>query len=198
MHFYLINIFFIFHHSSHENDLNHIITITKKSLNKLCSSHLVGVQEAVHEIAGLDLVICSYYLTDVSLGWALLYATTQKKSHKNKDLVSSYRNRDPSFDYLSFEQIFFKIFRKNEFYKDSKTNRKKDRILIPKGLNCQPRYPADYDYTKGMLIMHKPWSVWAPLTNLFQDEKRTIDTFLAMIGKWQLPLYILSEYNREV
>ena len=140
----------------------------------------------------MDLVICSDYLTDVSLGQAL-FLHESKKIHKNKDLISSYRNRDPSLDYLSLEQYFYNIFRKNEFYKDSKTNRQKDIILIPKGLNCQPIYPAEYDYAKGMLIMHKPWSVRAPLTDLFRDEKRTIDTFLAMIGKQQLLLYTLFQ-----
>ena len=65
-------------------------------------------------------------------------------------------------------------------------------------MNCQPRYPADYDYAKGMLVMHKPWSVWAPLTDLFWNERKTIDTFLSMIGNQQLPLYVLSEYNQAV
>ena len=64
--------------------MNHISTITKKSLNKQCSSSLVGVQEAVYEIAGLDLVICSDYLTDVSLGRALFLHDNKKNHTKTK------------------------------------------------------------------------------------------------------------------
>ena len=84
---------FLFHHSSHENDLSHLSTITKKSLNKLCSSHLVGVQEAVHEIAGLDLVICSDYLTDVSLGRALFLRDNKQNTQKQRFNIKLQNSR---------------------------------------------------------------------------------------------------------
>ncbi len=29
-------------------------------------------------------------------------------------------------------------------------------FLVPKGMNCTPRYQVDYAYAQGMLIMHKP------------------------------------------
>ena len=56
---------------SYDSDLSHISTVIKKPLNKLSGSRQVSVQEAMHEIAELDLVVCSDYLTDISLGKAL-------------------------------------------------------------------------------------------------------------------------------
>ena len=56
---------------SYDSNLSHISTVTKKSLNKLSESRQVSIQEAMHEIAGLDLVVCSDYLTDISLDKAL-------------------------------------------------------------------------------------------------------------------------------
>ncbi len=32
------------------------------------------------------------------------------------------------------------------------------QLLVPKGMNCTPRYQVDYAYAQGMLIMHKPWN----------------------------------------
>ncbi len=32
------------------------------------------------------------------------------------------------------------------------------QLLLPKGMNCTPRYQVDYSYAQGMLIMHKPWN----------------------------------------
>jgi hypothetical protein len=187
-----------FENSAHDDDLNQISTITKRSLNKLCGSRRVSIQEAVFEIAGLDLVICSDYLTDVSLGRALYLRKDSSKSKDKKDLIDSYRNRDSTLDGLSLEDYFYEHFVSNDFYEDTTTKRKKHRILIPKGLNCRPRYPVDYDYAKGMLVMHKPWSVRNPLNDLLDDEEETIKSFLTMIEKNELPLTVLSEYNRAV
>jgi hypothetical protein len=46
---------------------------------------------------------------------------------------------------------------------------------MPKGMNCKPRYPVDYDYAKGMLIMHKPWNKNDTLDKLFKDKERRIN-----------------------
>ena len=152
----------------------------------------------MHEISGLELVICSDYLTDVSLGKALYLRKESDNAKTKKDLVDSYRNRPRSLDHLSLARYFYEVFINNKFYEDTTTGRQKHRILIPKGLNCMARYPVDYDYAKGMLVMHKPWSKRDPLTKLLSDEKLTICTFLEMMEKRQLPYAVLSEYHRAV
>ena len=55
---------------------------------------LVPIQEAVHEIAGLDLVICSDNLYSFSLGKANALVKNREQAAQNKKcLASSYRNR---------------------------------------------------------------------------------------------------------
>ncbi len=191
-------LFVNFHFSANDDDLNHISTISKRALNKLSGSCQISKQESVHEIAGLDLVICLDYLTDVSLGKALYLRQKDDTSVNNKDLISSYRNRPLSEKHYPLEKCFYHIFCKNKFYVNSSTKRQKHRILIPKGLNCRPCYPVDYDYAKGMLVMHKPWSKRNPLTKLLRDEEKTIQTFLDLLENRKMPHYVYSEYYRAI
>jgi hypothetical protein len=165
----------------------------------LTGHRTIGIQEAVHNIGGLELVLCSDYMTEVSLGKALYMRKNDKEPvFKKNDLVSSYRNRPADLDDLSLERYFYEHFRSRKFYKDETSKRDKYRILVPKGLNCRPRYPVNYAYARGMIAMHKPWSVRNPMQDLLQDKERTVQTFLDMIGKRELPLYVISEYHRAV
>ena len=116
---------------THDEDINHISTITKRALNKLTGCRQVSIQEAVHEIAGLDLVLCSDYLTDVSLGRALYLRKDSSNGINRKDLISCYRNRPLSFKHLSLEKYFYVYFCTKEFYTDASTKRLLDWILIP-------------------------------------------------------------------
>ena len=174
--------------------------VTKQALNKLTANHKISIQEAVHEIEGLDLVICSDHLTDVSLNKAMYLRKQPKKNGKEylkTDLVDCYKNRK-GLKNVSLETYFYEHFRNSEFYKDETTKRVKHRILLPRGLNCRPKYPVDYNYARGMIIMHKPWSKDNTLTDLLRDHKRTTDTFFDMIREKRFPYYVLSEYHRAI
>lgn len=184
---------------TYDNDFGGVSSITKRSLNALTGHRTVSIQEAVHEIDRLELRICSDYLTNVRISKALfLRRTKREKTYKKDDLVSCYRNRPSSLDTLSLEQFFYQKFLKQKFYTDKETSRDKNRILVPQGMNCRPRYPVDYDYARGMLIMHKPWSVRDPLDSLLQDKQKTISEFNDLLGRRLLPLHVLSEYHRAV
>jgi len=146
------------------------------------------------------LVICSDYITQVSLGKTLF--TRKKKeseTYKKSDLVESYRRRDTSLEHLSLERYFYEVFRTKKFYEDPTTKRNKYRILSPLGLNCRPCYPASYEYARGILIMHKPWSKDNPLTDILErKEKEVIRLFLKLMGARQFPPHVLAEYHRAV
>ena len=168
---------------------------------------MVPIQEAVHQIAGFPLTISSDYITNFSLSSALKLKTgsesassNNKASAKyNKELADSYRNRlkkDPMLVDMSLERYFYEKFRKNSYFKDSESGREKIRILLPTGLNCKPKFPISYEYARGMLIMHKPWSVNNPLEPILKDKLRTILTFQDMIQKNKVPYNVKSEYYR--
>jgi len=153
----------------------------------------VPTQEAVHMVDNQDLVICSDRITYVSLaqGQALRSETDRSKQ---KDLITVYRNRKEEHYPLSMEQYFYQVFVESTFNKsDRSTNQ--HRILMPKGMNCKARYPVDFDYARGMLIMHKPWSKKDTLTKILKDKQRTIDEFLRMIDAQEVPTSVLAQYT---
>ena len=150
-------------------------------------------QEAVHMVDNQDLVICSDMITYVSLaqGQALRSETDRSKQ---KDLITVYRNRKEEHYPLSMEQYFYQVFVESTFNKSYRSTNQ-HRILMPKGMNCKPRYPVDFDYARGMLIMHKPWNKTDTLTKILKDKQRTIDEFLRMIDAQEVPTSVLAQYT---
>jgi hypothetical protein len=78
---------------------------------------------------------------------------------KKRDIITVYRNRPKKFRDLSLEQFFYRVFISTTFKKsnsgdlddndcyerDAVTNNE-HRILVPKGMNCIPKFPVDYAY----------------------------------------------------
>ncbi len=156
----------------------------------------VPSQEAVHMVDDQDLVICSDRITYVSLaqGQALRSETDRSKQ---KDLITVYRNHKEKYYHLSLEQYFYHVFVDSTFKKhgEDKAFTDQHRILMPKGLNCKPRYPIDYNYARGMLIMHKPWNKTDTLYKILKDKERTIKEFLQMINAKEVPTSVLAQYT---
>jgi len=133
--------------------------ITQKALHGMSAQRTVSIQEAVHMIDNQDLVICSEKFTYLSLRKGAMLASEKEKDKSGKDIVSMYRNRSPTLHNLSMDEYFYKHFCREVLDKDGDvTDRTKHRILLPVGQNCKPRYPVTYEYAKGVLIQHKPWS----------------------------------------
>ncbi len=61
-------------------------------------------------------------------------------------------------------------------------------------MNCTPRYPVDYSYAQGMLIMHKPSNKQNALEHILNNKKATIDMFLRMIDRKEVPLSGTFQY----
>ncbi len=61
-------------------------------------------------------------------------------------------------------------------------------------MNCMPRYPVDYAYAQGMLIMHKPWKKTQYAGTYPQQQTATIDTFLRMIDRKEVPSSVTFQY----
>lgn len=167
--------------------------VTQKVLNSLSGQRQVSVQEAVHLMDNLDLVICSDIFTTLSLRQGAMM--TGKDDKRAKDIVSMYRNRSRSLHLMSMDEFFYKHFCKNVL-SDSRdeTERTKHRILIPKGQNFRPQYPVTYEYAKGILIQHMPWSKDDTPTELFKSKEKTIRKFKYMIDKMELPTSVVSQY----
>lgn len=180
--------------SKSSSDINGVQTLVKMSLNWMTSKRLISIQEAVHEIDRLGLTLCSEVITYVSI----MSCTKLRKSAdpKPNDLVYRYASRSDEYSQLSLDEYFYQVWCKEKFMVDSDSNRQLNRILIARGLNCRPRHPIDFDYARGMLILHKPWSFKDPLDT--RNQKKTIDTFKQMLHDRTVPTNVWTEYMRAV
>ncbi len=183
-------------------------TITKQALHHLAGQRLVSIQEAVHMVDNQELVISSNKMTYLSLaqGQAL---RDECDTYAKKDLITMHQNRQPKFNQLFLEQFFCQVFIQSTFNKNAKDNSNianhdnqeqdilasnQHRILVPKGMNCTPRYPVDYAYAQGTLIMHKPWNKHNTLEHILSNKKATIDNFLRMIDRKEVPSSAMFQY----
>ena len=180
-------------------------TITKKALHHLAGHRLVSIQEAVHMVDDQELVICSDSMTYVNISQGQVLRD-DLETDKRKDIITVYRNRSKKYHNLSLEQFFYRVFSHNTFKQTKKDEFNEDadedavtsnehRILVPKGMNCTPKYPVDFSYARGMLILHKPWSRDNTLTSILKDHQKTINTFLTMIDKKEVPSSVTFQYH---
>ncbi len=162
----------------------------------MSAQRTVSIQEAVHMIDNQDLVICSENFTYLSLRQGAML-TSKKDKDKKKDIVSMYRNRSESLHGLSMDEYFYQHFCCNVLKEDDDdiTDHTKHRILLPVGQNWKPRYPVTYEYAKGVLIQHMPWSNDNPITTLLSNKEKTIETFKVMLDNKQFPSSVTSQYK---
>ena len=180
--------------SKSSSDITGVQTLVKMSLNWMTSKRLISIQEAVHEIDRLSLTLCSEIITYVSIQSCL--KLRKSSDPKPNDLVFNYANRGDEYCHLSLDEFFYQVWCKEKFMVDKDSNRPMNRILIARGLNCRPRHPIDFDYARGMLILHKPWSFKEPLNT--RDQRKTIVIFKQMLHDRVVPTSVLTEYMRAV
>ena len=75
--------------STNNSNLSGVLGITKKSLNRLTGHRLVPIQEPVHQIAGLNLIICSDNLYSFSLGKANALVKNWEQAAPNKKCLAN-------------------------------------------------------------------------------------------------------------
>jgi hypothetical protein len=180
-------------------------TITKKALHHLAGYRLVSMQEAVHMADEQELVICSDRMTNVSITQGQVLQDEQEIG-KKQDIITVYQNCSKKYKDLSLEQFFYRVF-VNTTFKKSKNGNLDDNderdaiannehcILVPKGMNCIPRYCVDYDYEQGMLVLHMSWSKDNTLNSILKDHQITISTFLSMIDNKEVPSLVTFQYH---
>ena len=163
----------------------------------LTGHRLVSMQEAVHMVDNQELVICSDSITYVSLSQGQALQDKTDKQQK-RDLITIYRNCQRHHNHYSLEQYFYQVFVESTFKKKNNevseecdifnvVESNQHQMLIPKGMNCKPQFPVDYNYARGMLIMHKPWNKDNTLDELLKDQQQTIKEFLRMIDSQEVP-----------
>ena len=147
----------------------------------------------------MSLVLCSDMIHHVSLmSCTKLRANSEKKPN---DLVYSYASREKKYENMSLDQYFYQVWCKKSFMKkcyDEDSGRPLNRILIGKGLNCKPVYPISFEYARGMILLHKPWSFKKPAFPQKPNKQQTIDIFKQMLHNKTVPTSVIMEYLRAV
>ena len=122
---------------------------------------------------------------------------TGSNDESAKDIISMYRNRKKSLYHLSLDAYFYQHFCSNvlkDGCDDDEIECTSNRILMPSGQNFKPVYPVTYEYAKGIVIQHMPWSKENPPTKLLQNKQKTIRKFKTMITNKQLPSSVCGQY----
>jgi len=161
----------------------------------MIGQRLVAVQEAAHEVMEYPLVFTSDIFQRVSLSKCQkLQTNAQKESEKetkSKDLIVLYRNREQKHGNLSLSEYFYNVFCKEKLTVD-----KSNRILMGTGLNFRAKYPPDFEYARGIILLYKPWgSTAGSLNNILRDKELTIHTFLKMMEHRQVPTSVITQYR---
>jgi hypothetical protein len=84
-----------------------------------------------------------------------------------------HQNQHQKYKQLTLDPFFYQVLIQSTFNKKNKDNSNDDnddkhvqdvlgsnqhQLLVPKGMNCTPRYQVDYAYAQRMLSMLKPWN----------------------------------------
>jgi hypothetical protein len=114
-------------------------------------------------------LICEWYVSRDLLHLLLYINQTEHTVHQN------WRQK---YNQPTLDQLFYQVLIQSTFNEKNKNNSNDDnddnhvqdvlasnqhQLLVPKGMNCTPRYQVDYAYAQGMLIMHMPWNIYNTL-----------------------------------
>ena len=172
-------------------------SMTQRALHGMSAQRTVSIQEAVHLVDNLDLIICSEKFTYMSLRQGATLVTNNTEANKKNDIITKYRNRSKTLENVTLDEYFYKYFCSEvlgETEKKDITDITKHRILLAVGQHNKPRYPVTYEYAKAVLIQHKPWSKDKPLTTILKNEQKTIQVFKKMMDKKQFPSSVTQQY----
>jgi len=135
-----------------------VIRLVRQILNRALATRVISKQEAMCELGGLGLVLCSETIETVSLSGARKISDS---SVNYATMIQKYKNRESSLNRMSFHQFFH--FHKNE--RQTNNKRKQDNVVIPHyvGGSTLPKFPVDDSYARATLLIHKPWSRESPL-----------------------------------
>jgi hypothetical protein len=124
--------------------------VARKALNRSLGEKLVSKQEAMVQLARLDLFLCSEMITNVSLSGYYKLATD---GEGKTTVLSKYAKRDLSRQNQQHQSL-------HSFFIDREGwHVKQKKFTIPHftGASCTPVYPPTSEYARAVLLTHKPW-----------------------------------------
>ena len=170
-----------------EGDIREMRRLARQLLNQCSKNRVVSKQEAVCQLAGLDLYNCSEILVPVSLSGNTRLGT----GYQGKTFLASYASRVKEYHAMSLDQYFHFFYNTNP-----KRNRKdnKQKIPIYSGAQCEAVFPATPAYARAVMLIY---SAWNTTFDLDKNEKDLIETFNNFIADSSIcPESVSVSYKR--
>jgi len=171
-----------------DGDERDVKRLARRLLNECSKNRVISKQEAVCQMAGLDLFTCSEAMQQVSLSGNTRLGT---EFQGIKTFLSKYAQRSAMFDDMSLDQYFHHVYNSNP-----KNNRGDKRFKIPiySGAQCEAVFPATAGYARGVMLIYSPWS------KRFELDKNTdelLERFTEFIAdKTKCPTSVIVSYER--
>ena len=162
-------------------------------MNWMSGNRTISIQEAVHEIEELPLILCSERIIPLFIN---KYMTLRRKSdEKSNDCITQYANRTNNME-MGLARYFYLIYIPSTDKSTIESKDYKKPILNALGMNYRPTHPITFEYARGLLILYKPWSKQHYLD--LRDRESVIETATEMIFTSKVPWNVISEYYRAI
>jgi hypothetical protein len=124
--------------------------VVNQIMNRCVANRLISKQEAMVELAGLDLTSCTEIFDNISISGA------KKLGSKGNAYIQEYYHRKDDLN-LSLKQYYMKKFNSED------GNKMAFHVLHFPGVSATTTFPITDKFAHSMLIIHKPWSKENPL-----------------------------------
>lgn len=133
------------------SDKSDVVRVAKQVLNDSCKKRMISKQECMVILGGLDLVLCSETVENVSIS-SSKRLRRQCEPNTDKSFVTKYMNRPAEFEHMNMEMYFRQV----------KNTNPQEKFIIPNfvGIGGQATYPATENYARHVLTVYKPWRTY--------------------------------------
>lgn len=155
-----------------EGDVREMRRLARQLLNQCSKNRVVSKQEAVCQLAGLDLYNCSETLVPVSLSGN----TKLGLGYQGRTFLASYATRDKEFHDMSLDKYFH--FRHNT---KQQNNKKDNKLKIPiySGAQCEAVHPATPGYARAVMLIYSAWNTTFDLDKNEKDLMAAFHNFVS-------------------
>jgi hypothetical protein len=161
--------------------------LARRLLNEASKTRVISKQEATCQLAGLELYSCSEKIQTESVSGEQRLGTEQQSQ---TTLLYRYANRSKELHELSLHAYFDHVYNKPS---DLRRTYNKRRIPMFTGARCEPTYPVNAQYARGVFLIYHPWH---GRFDYDCDAKEFIDMFKRWILDENCPKVIRLGYER--
>lgn len=165
--------------------------LARMIMNRTLKTRLISKQEAMVQLAGLDLWICSETIETVSISRSYKLQS-EYTSDYDGGMYHKYENRLKKA--TTTEKRILEPMTLDTFFKYRKQiSQRSTKEIIPHyvGGKCVPSWPITYDYARSVLVIYSPWSGAFPI-----KDEQVMDKFSFHYFNNSFPTNVYLDINR--